>query len=112
MLRCIIMVSLSISCYKILFYIATLHLRQTFANRIASSATKRLFIMLKHAVSPLLIHKYANRCLYDTSASCYVTTDDLSMMVKDNIDFRVVDATNGQDITRVTLVQIILEIES
>mgnify|MGYP006274134871 CR=1 FL=1 len=33
-------------------------------------------------------------------------------MVKDNVDFRVVDATNGQDITRVTLVQIILEIES
>ena len=42
----------------------------------------------------------------------YVTIDDLSMMVKDNIDFRVVDTTNGQDITRVTLVQVILEIES
>ena len=41
-----------------------------------------------------------------------MTIDDLSMMVKDNIDFRVVDATNGQDITRVTLAQIILEIES
>ena len=69
-------------------------------------------MMLKHAENQAVIRKYANRRLYDTSASRYVTIDDLSMMVKDNIDFRVVDATNGQDITRVTLVQIILEIES
>ena len=41
-----------------------------------------------------------------------MTIDDVSTMVKDNIDFRVVDATNGQSITKVTLVQIILEIES
>ena len=69
-------------------------------------------MMLKHAENQLVIRKYANRRLYDSSASRYVTIDDLSMMVKENIDFRVVDATNGQDITRVTLVQIILEIES
>ena len=68
--------------------------------------------MLKHAENQAVIRKYANRRLYDTSASRYVTIDDLSMMVKDNIDFRVVDATNGQDITRVTLIQIILEVES
>ena len=68
--------------------------------------------MLKHAENQAVIRKYANRRLYDTSASRYVTIDDLSMMVKDNIDFRVVDATNGHDITRVTLVQVILEIES
>jgi polyhydroxyalkanoate synthesis repressor PhaR len=73
---------------------------------------KRLRLMLKHAENQAVIRKYANRRLYDTSASRYVTIDDLSMMVKDNIDFRVVDATNGQDITRVTLIQIILEIES
>ena len=66
--------------------------------------------MLKHAENQVVIRKYANRRLYDTSVSRYVTIDDLGMMVKDNIDFRVVDATNGQDITRVTLVQIILEI--
>ena len=106
------MVSLSISCYKILFCIATLHLRQTFAKWIGSWVTKRLFIMLKHAANQVVIRKYANRRLYDTSASRYVTIDDLSMMVRDNIDFRVVDSTNGQDITRVTLVQVILEIES
>ena len=71
---------------------------------------KKLFMMLKHAENQVVIRKYANRRLYDTSVSRYVTIDDLSMMVKDNIDFRVVDATNGQDITRVTLVQIILEL--
>ena len=69
-------------------------------------------MMLKHAENQVVIRKYANRRLYDTSASRYVTIDDLSMMVKDNIDFRVVDVTNGHDITRVTLVQVILEIES
>ena len=49
--------------------------------------------------------------LYDTSLSGYLTIDDLSLMVKDNINFRVVDAANGQDTNRITLVQIILEIE-
>ena len=68
--------------------------------------------MLKIAENQAVIRKYANRRLYDTRTSRYVTIDDLCMMVKDNIDFRVVDATNGQDITRITLVQIILEIES
>jgi polyhydroxyalkanoate synthesis repressor PhaR len=68
--------------------------------------------MLKHAENQSVIRKYANRRLYDTGTSRYVKIDDLSMMVKNNIDFRVVDATNGQDITRVPLIQIILEIES
>ena len=48
--------------------------------------------MLKLAENQAVIRKYANRRLYDTSASRYVTIDDLCMMVKDNIDFRVVDA--------------------
>ena len=60
----------------------------------------------------MVIWKYANRRLHDTSVSRYMTIDDLSMMVKDNIDVCVVNATNGQDITRVTLVRIILEIVS
>tara|TARA_Y100000991_G_scaffold181791_1_gene144779 strand:- start:92 stop:487 length:396 start_codon:yes stop_codon:yes gene_type:complete len=68
--------------------------------------------MLKHAENQVVIRKYANLRPYNTSVSRYVTIDDLGMMVKDNIDFRVVNATNGQDITRVTLVQVILEIES
>ncbi len=68
--------------------------------------------MLKKAENQVVIRKYANRRLYDTDASRYVTIDDLTIMVKNNIDFRVVDVTNGQDLTRITLVQIILEIES
>ena len=68
--------------------------------------------MLKIAGNQTVIRKYANRRLYDISTSRYVTIDDLCMMVKENIDFRVVDATNGQDIPRITLVQIILKIES
>jgi len=111
LLRCIKKVNVSISCYKILFCIATLHPRKTFVNRVVSFFN-RLSKMLKHAEDRTVIRKYANRRLYDTSASRYVTIDDLSMMVKDNIDFRVGDATSGQDITRVTLIQIILENES
>ena len=68
--------------------------------------------MLKNAENQVVILKYANHRLYDTSVSRYVRIDDLSMMVKHNIDFRVVNATNGQDITRVTLIQVILEFES
>ena len=67
-------------------------------------------MILKHEENQWVSCKYANRRRYDTSVSRYVKIDHLSMMVKDNIDFCVVNATNGQDITRVTLVQIILEI--
>ena len=60
----------------------------------------------------IVIRKYANRRLYDTNASRYVTIDDLATMVKADINFRVVDVASGQDLTRFTLVQIILDIES
>ena len=60
----------------------------------------------------IVIRKYTNRRLYDTSASRYVTIEDLATMVKNDIDFRVVDVTSGQDLTRITLVQIILDIET
>jgi polyhydroxyalkanoate synthesis repressor PhaR len=68
--------------------------------------------MPKQAANQVIIRKYANRRLYDTNASRYITINNLTMMVKNNIDFRVVDVKNGQDLTRFTLVQIILEIES
>ena len=51
--------------------------------------------MLKNYKNQLVIRKYANRRLYDTDAS-YVTIDDLKIMVKNDIDFRVVDVTNVQ----------------
>ena len=61
---------------------------------------------------PTIIKKYANRRLYDTGRSSYVTLDDLREMIQDNIDFKVIDAKSGKDITRGVLAQIIAEQES
>lgn len=60
---------------------------------------------------PVTIKKYANRRLYNTATSSYVTLDHLCQMVKDNIDFVVYDAKTGDDITRQVLTQIIVEEE-
>ena len=62
--------------------------------------------------APVTIKKYANRRLYNTATSSYVTLDYLSRMVKDGIDFVVYDAKSGEDITRSVLTQIIVEEES
>ena len=62
--------------------------------------------------APVTIKKYANRRLYNTSTSSYVTLDYLSRMVKDGIQFVVYDAKSGEDITRSVLTQIIVEEES
>jgi polyhydroxyalkanoate synthesis repressor PhaR len=62
--------------------------------------------------APVVIKKYANRRLYNTATSAYVTLDHLSQMVKDKIDFVVYDAKTGDDITRPVLTQIIFEEES
>ena len=60
----------------------------------------------------VIIKKYANRRLYNTSTSAYVTLDSLATMVRDGIDFQVVDAKSNDDITRSVLAQIIFEEES
>jgi polyhydroxyalkanoate synthesis repressor PhaR len=60
----------------------------------------------------IVIKKYANRRLYDTSASRYVTLDHLRELVKEGRDFQVVDAKSGEDLTRGVLAQIIFEEES
>jgi polyhydroxyalkanoate synthesis repressor PhaR len=60
----------------------------------------------------VVIKKYANRRLYNTATSTYVTLDDLSDMVKKGTDFVVYDAKSGEDITRSVLTQIIFEEES
>jgi len=62
--------------------------------------------------TPVTIKKYANRRLYNTSTSTYVTLDHLCQMVKDGIDFVVYDAKSGDDITRSVLTQIIVEEEN
>lgn len=60
----------------------------------------------------VIIKKYANRRLYDTSASRYVTLDHLRELVSEGRDFKVVDAKTGDDLTRGVLAQIIFEEES
>lgn len=60
----------------------------------------------------VIIKKYANRRLYNTSTSAYVTLEDLSQMVHDGVIFEVKDAKTGEDITRTVLGQIIFEQES
>ncbi len=59
----------------------------------------------------IVIKKYANRRLYNTATSSYVTLDHLCQMVKDDVDFVVYDAKSGTDITRSVLTQIIVEEE-
>jgi polyhydroxyalkanoate synthesis repressor PhaR len=61
---------------------------------------------------PIKIKKYANRRLYNTGTSTYVTLEDLAVMVKNGEDFLVEDAKTGEDITRSVLAQIIFEQEA
>jgi polyhydroxyalkanoate synthesis repressor PhaR len=63
-------------------------------------------------VEPVVIKKYANRRLYNTDTSTYVTLDDLAAMVKSGRDFVVFDAKSGDDLTHSVLTQIIVDQES
>ena len=60
----------------------------------------------------VIIKKYANRRLYDTENSAYITLDRLAEMVREGREFEVVDARTGEDITRQVLTQIIVDEES
>lgn len=57
----------------------------------------------------VIIKKYGNRRLYDTSSSRYVNLDDIGAMVRNGTDVQVIDAKTGEDLTQVTLTQVILE---
>ncbi|WP_338446115.1 polyhydroxyalkanoate synthesis repressor PhaR [Pelagerythrobacter marensis] len=61
---------------------------------------------------PIIIKKYANRRLYNTGTSSYITLDDLARMTREDVQFKVVDAKSGDDITHSILTQIIMEEES
>ncbi|MBD3623779.1 MAG: polyhydroxyalkanoate synthesis repressor PhaR [Rhodobacteraceae bacterium] len=61
---------------------------------------------------PVVIKKYANRRLYNTQKSAYVTLENLAEMVRNEVDFVVRDAKSGEDITRSVLTQIIFEEEA
>lgn len=58
-----------------------------------------------------IIKKYPNRRLYDTDKSAYITLASVHELIKDGVEFKVVDAESGEDITRSILVQIIIEQE-
>lgn len=60
---------------------------------------------------PVLIKRYANRKLYDQSRSRYVTLEELEELIRQGREIRVVDAVSGEDLTNLTLAQIILENE-
>ncbi len=62
--------------------------------------------------APIIIKKYANRRLYNTDSSSYITLEDLAKMVRDDVDFQVLDAKSGDDITHSILTQIIMEEEA
>ena len=64
------------------------------------------------SVKPTIIKKYANRRLYNTGTSTYVTLEDLAEMVKRGEEFEVQDAKSGNDITHGVLTQIIFELEN
>lgn len=64
------------------------------------------------AGEPVTIKKYANRRLYNTETSSYITLDNLATMVREGRDFTVQDAKSGDDITHSVLTQIIVESES
>jgi polyhydroxyalkanoate synthesis repressor PhaR len=64
------------------------------------------------APGPIIIKKYANRRLYNTQTSSYVTLEHLCDMVKEGVEFEVRDARTGEDITRQVLAQIIFEEEN
>jgi len=61
------------------------------------------------AADRVVIKKYGNRRLYDTSASRYVNLDEIAEMVRNGKDVQVIDAKTGEDLTRATLMQVIAE---
>jgi polyhydroxyalkanoate synthesis repressor PhaR len=68
--------------------------------------------MSSTTASPVIIKKYANRRLYNTETSSYITLEHLAVMVREGRDFQVLDAKTNDDITRSVLTQIIVEEES
>ena len=77
----------------------------------ATATARRMGLAMSNEKQPVTIKKYANRRLYNTGASAYVTLEDLAEMVKIGEDFVVYDAKSGDEITRSVLAQIIFEQE-
>jgi polyhydroxyalkanoate synthesis repressor PhaR len=77
-----------------------------------SETTTKMSETVTKSAEPVTIKKYANRRLYNTGTSTYVTLEDLAAMVKAGEDFVVYDAKTGEEITRSVLTQIIFEQEN
>jgi polyhydroxyalkanoate synthesis repressor PhaR len=84
---------------------------QSYANGFSEETGSRE-IEAKPERASIVIKKYANRRLYNTDTSTYVTLDDLAGMVRSERDFVVYDARTGEDLTHAVLTQIIVEQES
>jgi len=82
------------------------------ADKGSSQSLKFMSETATKSAEPVTIKKYANRRLYNTGTSTYVTLEDLAAMVKTGEDFVVYDAKTGEDITRSVLTQIIFEQEN
>ena len=65
-----------------------------------------------NAEEPVIVKKYANRRLYNTRSSSYITLEDLARMTREGVDFKVLDAKTGSDITHQILTQIIMDEEA
>jgi polyhydroxyalkanoate synthesis repressor PhaR len=63
------------------------------------------------AAEPRLIKRYANRKLYDTARSSYITLDEIGQMIRDGQDVRIIDNKSKEDLTAVTMAQILVEDE-
>lgn len=61
--------------------------------------------------TPKIVKRYANRKLYDTERSCYVTLEDIAVMIRSGDEVKVIDNRTGEDLTTVTMAQIIFESE-
>lgn len=79
---------------------------------LAGNLGGRFIVTEESSDGPVVIKKYANRRLYNTQTSSYVTLDHLCEMVKEGVEFQVKDARTGEDITRSVLTQIIFEEEA
>ena len=97
-------------CLRVRFLFAMHHLHEP--SR-AERLTHRVRMGPRVTTAPErhLIKKYANRKLYDTRASRYITLDEIAQLVRDGSEIKVVDRDNGSDLTQVTLSQIVLSEE-
>src|SRR5579859_3883005 len=103
----------SSGCHNILLYAAMQHQFNCTIYRYLCQH-KTIFLCVAAGLSkPMktqtVIKKYGNRRLYDTAAKRYVNLDDIARLIRQGAEVKVVDATTGEDLTRVTLTQIITE---